>query len=54
MIYVGDKLCGTMPANVEKSKLYPFDCEAVGDYVKIVTGRSDGQLTFSNVKVFGD
>ena len=25
-IYVGDKLCGRMPSNVEKYKLYTFKC----------------------------
>ena len=53
-IYVGDKLCGTMPNDVYKSTLYTFDCQAVGDYIKIVTGRndSDQKLSFSYVKVF--
>ena len=51
-IYVGKKLCGTMPARVERSKDYTFDCEAVGDFVKIVTGRIDGNLSFSNLKVY--
>jgi hypothetical protein len=36
-----DKLCGTMPSKTENGKEYTFDCEAVGDYVKIVTGRNE-------------
>jgi hypothetical protein len=39
--YQEDKLCGTMPSKVENAKEYTFDCEAVGDYVKIVTGRNE-------------
>ena len=41
-IYIGDMLCATMPANVEKSKLYTFECQLVGDHIKILTGREDG------------
>ena len=35
--------------------LYTFDCEAVGDYIKIVTGRNDtdAKLTFANLEVYG-
>ena len=51
-IYVGEKLCGTLPAKVEKSKLYTFDCETVGNFVKIFTGRDDGKLTFANLEVY--
>ena len=49
---MGDKLCGTFPENVEKSKVYSFNCDAVGDYIKIVTGRDDGYLSFVNVEVY--
>ena len=53
-VYVGDKLCGTFPSVVEKSKVYSFLCEACfGDYVRIVTGRSDNKLAFANVEVYG-
>ena len=45
-------LCGTLPANVEKSKTYSFECEAVGDFVKIVPGNNDGELTFTNLEVY--
>lgn len=50
-----EKLCGTMPSKVENAKEYTFDCEAIGDYVKIVTGRNeiDQKLTFANVEVYG-
>ena len=42
-----------MPENVEKSKVYMFYyCETEGDFVKIVTGRDDGMLTFANIEVF--
>ena len=41
MVYVGDKLCGTLPNDIEKSKLYTIECNTVGDYIKIVTGRND-------------
>ena len=36
--------------------LYTFECQLTGNYVKIVTGRNDKdqQLTFSDVKVFGN
>ena len=43
-----------MPANVERSKLYTFKCQIYGNYVKIVTGRDDGYLTFSDVMVFAN
>lgn len=54
-IFIGEKLCGTMPAKVERSKVYTFDCEAVGDFVKIMTGRNDKdqKLTFANLEVYG-
>ena len=53
-VYIGGKLCGTLPEEVEKSKVYTFKCDTVGDYVKIVTGRNDTdqRLTFSNVAVY--
>ena len=44
-------MCGILPAKVEKSKDYTIDCEAVGDFVKIVTGRNDGKLSFANLEV---
>ena len=40
-IYIGDTLCGTLPKEVEKSKRYIYDCDATGDYVRVVTGRED-------------
>ena len=43
-----------MPASIEKSKLYTFQCQLVGDYVKIVTGRADGKLSIAELKVFAD
>ena len=45
-------MIGTLPPNVEKSKVYTFDYEAVGDFVKIVTGRDDGYLSFANLQVY--
>ena len=53
-IYVGNKLCGKIPAEVRKSKVYTFNCQEVGDYIKIVTGRnnSDQKLSFSYVYVY--
>ena len=53
MVYVGDKKIGTFPDAVEKSKVYSFPCDTAGNFVKIVTGRDDKKLTFSNVKVYG-
>ena len=59
-IYIGETigeketLCGAMPASVEYSKFYNFECQLVGDYIKIVTGRPDGNLSFAHVKVIAD
>ena len=53
MVYVGDKKIGILPKDVEKSKVYTYDCDAVGDFVKIVTGREDKKLAFANVEVYG-
>ena len=54
-VYVGDKLVGTLPDNVLKSKIYVFHCDIVADLVKIVTGRNDidQKLTFVNVELYG-
>ena len=41
-----------MPANAENSKVYTFNTDTVGDYVKIVSGRKDGYLSFANVEVY--
>ena len=51
-VYVGNTLCGTLPATLEASKVYNFNCVTSGDFVKIVTGRTDGFLTFANVNVY--
>ena len=53
-VYVGNKLCGTFPGNVESSKVYIFNCDAVGDFVKVMTGRNDTdqKLTFAMVEVY--
>ena len=53
-IYIGDKKVGSLPVEVEKSKVYAFPCEADGHFVKIVTGRSDGKLAFANVEVWSN
>ena len=50
-VYVGDTLIGELPSTVEKSKVYTFDHEVTGDFVKIVSGTSDGKLSFSKVEV---
>ena len=52
--YIGDHLCGTLPADVECSRKYTFNCNVAGDYVKIVTGRNynDQILGFSIIEVF--
>jgi hypothetical protein len=43
-----------LPANIESSKVYKIECDAVGDYIKIVTGRNsiDQKLSFANVEVY--
>ena len=53
-VYVGEEWVATMPDNVVKGKVYTFDCNAVGDFIKIETGRndSDKMLTFNSVEVF--
>lgn len=49
-----DQLCGTMPKETMTGKDYTFDCEAVGDYVKIVTGdKTNFRLAFANVEAYG-
>ena len=55
-IYNGDDLCGTMPSEVEESKLYIFNCKLTGEYIKIVTGRNDidQKLSFSDVSVYAN
>lgn len=47
-------MCGTLPSNVEKSKVYKFDCDAgtVGHFVKIVTGPNNKKFAFANVEVY--
>ena len=51
-VYVGDKLCGTLPANVEKKKVYDFYCDHVGNHIKIISARDDGSLKLFNVSVY--
>ena len=53
MVYVGDNKIGTLPKDVKKSKRYCFTCDAVGDFVHIVTGRKDMKLTLAYVEVYG-
>lgn len=50
-IYIGNTLCGTMPQNVQDGTFYEFKCQSVGDYVRVVTGRPDGALSFSEITV---
>ena len=52
MVYIGNKKIGTLPSTIVKSKVYSFPCDAVGDFVKIVPGKSDGELAFANIKVY--
>ena len=55
-IYIGEVQCATMPTDVINGKLYTFEFKSVfiGDYIKIVTGRSDGNLGISEVTVFSN
>ena len=53
-VYVGDKLVGILPSPVEKSKVYTYDCDAVGEYITIVSGRKDMKLAFANVDVYAN
>ena len=55
-VYIGNKLCGTMPSTVESSKRYVFECDFIGDYVKVVTGRNDidQKLGFSLIELYQD
>lgn len=57
-IYIGwdsnlriNKLCGTMPDNVVDGSFHEFECQTAGDYVRVVTGRTDGRLAFSEIIV---
>ena len=52
-IYVGEEYCDSLPSIVEIDKLYTFDCEIVGDYVKVASARDDGKLSFVSVQVTG-
>ena len=40
-VYIGDHLCGTLPAINESSKKYTLNCNVAGDYMKVVTGRNN-------------
>ena len=53
-VYIGDHLCGTLPAIVEESKKYTINCNVAGNYVKVVTGRNniDQMLGFSIIEVY--
>lgn len=54
-VYIGSHFCYTFPNKIEPKKTYTFGCDdAVGDFIKIVTGRNDTdqKLTFSLVKVY--
>ena len=52
-IYIGDKLCGTLPGTIEISKLYTVNCDLVGNYVKIDNGRPTNKvLGFAEVEVY--
>ena len=52
-VYIGEKLCCTLPENVEDKKVYNFNFDdTFGDYIKIVSARDDGVLWLYNVIVY--
>lgn len=53
-VYIGDTLCGTMQSTIERQKTYTINCDATGDFVKIVTGHEELKLGFHEVKVYAE
>ena len=47
-VYIGNNLCGTLPANIDARKIYKIKCDLVGDFVKITR---DYYLSLSTVEV---
>ena len=51
-VYVGSKLCGTLPHTVVQSKVYSINCNVVGDEVKLQRTSDRYGLTFAEVQVY--